>query len=558
MSAVIEAFSPAVGNELSTAVRGSATRMQVSTTQVEHYLDPAKSIVTKTDLKGRILYANPEFVRLSGYTKEELLGQSHNIVRHPDMPAAAFADLWATIKAGKPWRSLVKNRCKNGDFYWVEAYVTPITENGKVTGYMSVRNKPTEQQKQQAEALYRAVNQGQQAMPMTPVHRTMSMKQCVWLFSLLNLGLAAGIKLFAGTGWDWFFAAILMLATGGGGLYFSATMSQAINEMKRGMLALSEGNFNARIRLSGNAELIELLTGLQSMQINLRAIISDVLLASNEVRSEARQLDTLSSTLLDRARQQSDRFASVATALDQLTVSVSEISEATQTSSSHSESAQRIVGEGTERMAQSIQATQQVVSVVDNARDQVNALTDAVSHINQVASSIGEIAEQTNLLSLNAAIEAARAGESGRGFAIVADEVRRLAERTQQSTQDIAGIIQRVQEQTNLVLKTMSQAAEDVGHGTSMIATSNESLSEIARVSEDSMLSARQIAKRLNEQTQASTEVAHSMDIMNALNLDNTQAMHEVQQASMALSKTAQELHSLVQHFERSLVEPGS
>lgn len=558
MSAILEAFSPAGGHESTAAVRGRAARMQVSTTQTEHFLDPAKPIVTKTDLKGKILYANPEFVRLSGYSKEELLGQSHNIVRHPDMPAAAFADLWITIRAGKPWRGLVKNRCKNGDFYWVEAYVTPITEHGKVTGYMSVRNKPSEQQKQQAEALYRAVNQGTQTMPMTPINRAVSMKQSVLLFSILNLALAVGIKLFAGTGWDWFFAAILVLATGGGGLYFSATMAQAINEMKRGMLALSEGNFNAKIKLVGNAEFVELLTGLQSMQINLRAIISDVLLASNEVRSEAKQLDALSASLLARSHQQSSSFAGVASALEQLTVSVSEISDATQASSNNSEAAQRIVGEGTQRMAQSILATQQVVSVVDNARDQVNALTDAVSHINQVANAIAEIAEQTNLLSLNAAIEAARAGESGRGFAIVADEVRRLAERTQQSTQDIASIIQRVQEQTNLVLQTMSQAVEDVGRGTSMIATSNESLSEIARVSEDSMVSARQIAERLNEQTHASTEVAHSMDIMNALNHDNTLAINEVQQASLALSKTAQELHLLVQHFEQSLIETNA
>jgi PAS domain S-box-containing protein len=105
-------------------------------------LSDEKSIVSKTDLKGRIQYVNPYFLEISGFTEEELIGSPHNIVRHPDMPSEAFEDMWRVLKSGLPWTGMVKNRCKNGDYYWVVANVTPVVERGQVTGYMSVRSRP--------------------------------------------------------------------------------------------------------------------------------------------------------------------------------------------------------------------------------------------------------------------------------------------------------------------------------------------------------------------------------------------------------------------------------
>ncbi len=116
-------------------------------------------LVSKTDTKGIITYANDAFVAISGYSREELLGKSHNIVRHPDMPPSAFKWLWDTLKEERPWRGMVKNRCKNGDHYWVRATVAPIVEGGKITGYVSVRKAPTRNQIDEAEALYKELNQ---------------------------------------------------------------------------------------------------------------------------------------------------------------------------------------------------------------------------------------------------------------------------------------------------------------------------------------------------------------------------------------------------------------
>jgi aerotaxis receptor len=136
-------------------------------TQREKPFPQGQYLVSKTDLKGIITYCNDAFIALSGFTKEELLGKSHNIVRHPDMPPAAFEDLWKTVKAGRPWRGFVKNRSKDGDHYWVEAFVVPLRKNGQTVGYMSVRSEPSRENVRRAEALYQQMNAGQASLPKT-------------------------------------------------------------------------------------------------------------------------------------------------------------------------------------------------------------------------------------------------------------------------------------------------------------------------------------------------------------------------------------------------------
>jgi methyl-accepting chemotaxis protein len=136
--------------------------MPVTQRQVE--LKDTTRIVSKTDLKGAITFVNDEFLDISGFTEEELFGQNHNIVRHPDMPPEAFADLWATVKAGKPWIGIVKNRCKNGDYYWVEAVVSPVMENGQNAGYISVRKKASREQIEEATRYYDVIVNGQSSL----------------------------------------------------------------------------------------------------------------------------------------------------------------------------------------------------------------------------------------------------------------------------------------------------------------------------------------------------------------------------------------------------------
>ncbi|MCE8040019.1 PAS domain-containing methyl-accepting chemotaxis protein [Halomonas sp. MCCC 1A11062] len=129
-------------------------------TQREYKLDDQHLLITRTDLEGRITYANSAFVEVSGYSHEELIGSPHNLIRHPDMPQEAFADLWKTVKRGDTWQGVIKNRRKNGDHYWVQATVTPILEEGKCLGYTSVRTRAEATAAEAAERAYAQLREG--------------------------------------------------------------------------------------------------------------------------------------------------------------------------------------------------------------------------------------------------------------------------------------------------------------------------------------------------------------------------------------------------------------
>jgi len=135
-------------------------RNNIPVTNSEHVLRDSETIVSKTDMKGKITYVNQDFLRISGFSENELIGAPHNIVRHPDMPVEAFEDLWRTLKSGKAWTGVVKNRCKNSDYYWVEANVAPLIENGNVVGYTSTRVKPSREQVSAAGEVYRSIQAG--------------------------------------------------------------------------------------------------------------------------------------------------------------------------------------------------------------------------------------------------------------------------------------------------------------------------------------------------------------------------------------------------------------
>ena len=135
-------------------------RQNLPVTGSEFMLRDGIQIVSATDAKGLITFCNPDFIEASGFSEAELMGAPHNIVRHPDMPPAAFAHLWQTLKAGKSWMGLVKNRCKNGDHYWISAYATPVQRNGQVVEYQSVRTQASPAQIAAAERLYANLSAG--------------------------------------------------------------------------------------------------------------------------------------------------------------------------------------------------------------------------------------------------------------------------------------------------------------------------------------------------------------------------------------------------------------
>ena len=168
-------------------------KINLPVTQSEKPFPKGMYLVSRTDLKGIITYANDAFVELSGFTRDELIGRNHNLVRHPDMPPQAFAHLWATVKEGFPWRGVVKNRAKNGDHYWVDAFVVPIRKNDQIVGYMSVRSEPSRDQVRQAEALYAELNRSKAALPLAGALRRFGIRaRLIAVSSLIALLMVGG------------------------------------------------------------------------------------------------------------------------------------------------------------------------------------------------------------------------------------------------------------------------------------------------------------------------------------------------------------------------------
>jgi len=261
-------------------------------TDHEVVMDDGQTIVSKTDLKGRITYINQYFLDISGFTEQELIGKNHNVVRHPEMPSAAFEDLWKYMKLGQPWVGMVKNRCKNGDYYWVEAHVTPIYDNGNAIGYMSVRSKPSREQISAAEELYRDISAGRATLrPGGMVGRTvaalssMKLKKKFYvlisiiaiIFTLLgfllydNIDPAKGsLEMLVG---ELGFAFFILFAT----LYITVnkTILRPMRDVNHYFTRITEGYFTDHIEIYRGDEIGDVLRNMKSMQIKVGFDIND-------------------------------------------------------------------------------------------------------------------------------------------------------------------------------------------------------------------------------------------------------------------------------------------
>ncbi|ANQ85363.1 methyl-accepting chemotaxis protein [Azoarcus olearius] len=515
-------------------------------------MEPGRPIVTKTDLAGRITYANPAFVAISGFSRDELIGQNHNIVRHPDMPAEAFADLWRTIQAGRPWRGIVKNRAKNGDFYWVEAYVTPLTENGQRVGYMSVRTPPSTEARERAEALYGRLRTGSATLPPTRLSHGSSLSVTTGAGLALTLLFGAAAAFFDGLP-----AALLVgaqaVVAAGLWLLLQRRVQVPLHTLLGLLADIGEGRLKGEPPQEGCSEMQTLGSAVMSMQVSLRALIGDVVASANDTAREAARLHTSAQRLQRGSHSQADQLASSASAMEELAVSVSEIAGATDNSADQARTAQSITADGQRNMSNAAESTHRVVAAVEENNRMLEALSDSVEKIGVVAAAISEIAKRTNLLALNAAIEAARAGEQGRGFAVVAGEVTELAGQTQHSTEDIARLIAEISERKTSVIQTMQTLREGVSGSVNTIRTVAEELEQISSANTAVANNSEEIRHMLRQQEQASAEVANIMERMSGLTEDNLQTVTDVEEAAAALETTARELQLLVAHFETRL-----
>ncbi len=438
----------------------------------QNYAMPAdQTLVSVTDLKGRITYCNPAFIEVSGYSKDELLGQPHNLVRHPDMPEEAFRDMWDTIQAGLPWTGLVKNRRKNGDHYWVQANATPMFDGDTITGFLSVRTAPDAQAVQAIEPIYADMRQqaqaGRQVLglqrgqlvrrdPVGALGRLLRPGPLSNLASVQALGMGA-VLLCVAAGLP------MVVVVPVAALSIAVSVWSAwritlrpLDDLLQDTNRLASGDMSFQVR-TGYAGIIgRLQQGLMQMSVNLRTVVSDV-------RQEMEQVRTVVAEIAAGNNDMSARTESQASSLEQTAASMEEINGTVQQSA---ESARRGASLATETSAVTGHSNQAVQDVALT----MGQISESSKRIAEIIHLIEGVAFQTNILALNAAVEAARAGEAGRGFAVVAAEVRLLAQRTATAAREIRQLInesgERVQtgsQQTEQALTRMQEALKAVG-----------------------------------------------------------------------------------------------
>jgi aerotaxis receptor len=427
-------------------------RVNSPVTSTEYHLSDDETIVSTTDLQGNITYANPYFIEVSGFHDSELIGAPQNVLRHPDMPAQAFADMWATIKKGQPWSGMVKNRRKNGDYYWVRANVTPVMEDGGVVGYMSVRIKPSRNEVEEAERLYKRIREGNPdriAIRQGVAARTGLVGKLLGLRRLslerrihLNIGCLlvalcaimashvlvsdSGARLIAER---WVLLPIVLAVVNA--LYFWRSLHTGVVVPLRAAMQASRtmagGDLTQEIAGGRDDDMGQMLRALRQLRINLNSIVGDVRGNFEQIGVATREIAAGNMDLSSRTEAQASALEETASSMEELASTVQQNSTNAAHASEQAASASRIAEKGGE--------------LALNVLGTMGDISQSSQKIADITGIIEGIAFQTNILALNAAVEAARAGEEGRGFAVVAAEVRSLAQRSSAAAKEIKQLI---------------------------------------------------------------------------------------------------------------------
>jgi methyl-accepting chemotaxis protein len=353
------------------------------------------------------------------------------------------------------------------------------------------------------------------------------------------------------TAFSWVIITIIMaaLATVALAMLFTKSIVRPLNQAVEVAEAVASGDLTREFVIEGNDEPARLLTALKAMQTNLRSTIQGISDSSNQLASAAEELNTVTEDSTRGLHQQNHEIEQAATAVNEMTAAVDEVARNAVATSEASRESDTTAQHGRQQVIKTVESIGLLASDVTTTATQVEHLAGQVRDISKVLDVIRSIAEQTNLLALNAAIEAARAGEAGRGFAVVADEVRALAHRTQQSTQEIEQMIGDVHLGTDKAVQAMQASNERARSTLDVARTAGEALDGITRaisqISERNLV----IASASEEQAQVAREVDRNLINIRDLSLQSSAGANQTSAASQELARLAVSLNELVARF---------
>lgn len=681
----------------------------------EYMLSAGMTIISHTDNKGIITRCNEDFIEAAGYSAEELIGKPHNILRHSDMPAEAFRDLWHTVQRGRPWSGIVKNKRKDGRYYWVRATVTPLPDG---SGFTSVRTLPKPEEIKAAEALYTRMRGGEKiklhegriAAPTSSLNflNKLSIAQRLWLMAVLpavisicllsfnllalkqsNIGMQ---EIYSGSlipaekiskindlnqmtlvdlllaeealakqespaknleairsnkkeldgVWDEYLPTIadakeklladehlakrvamwgviddaatalakgdadrarqkvheqldavrwaqeesidkllayqssdakaradknaalysrdllLSIIFGAIGILFPLFLasvsvryiSRTLRQTGDTSLAIAKGDLTQPTPHANEDELGKLVSAVAIMRNSQHELIASLRKNSEKVARHSEELAAAARSGSEASTHQAEAVSSMAAAIEQLSASIHAVEDSAHNASEASRKSAVISSEGGRVVHESADEMAQITAAVNTTGESIKELEQMTLQIAEIVNSIRDIADQTNLLALNAAIEAARAGEQGRGFAVVADEVRKLAERTAQSTLQINEVANKIQSGTHKAVQDIEAAVTRAKVGVDHAHKAGDSVVSIRSETEQVSIAINEITNALEEQASASSDISHRIERVAFSAEENSASSVQTSTSAQELERLAAHLQSLTAYFK--------
>ncbi|MBO8416243.1 MAG: methyl-accepting chemotaxis protein [Proteobacteria bacterium] len=503
--------------------------------------EPNAKIISVTDVQGNITYVNDTFCKVSGFSREELVGQPQNIVRHPDMPPAVFAHMWAQLKAGKTFHGIVKNRCKDGSYYFVDAYIFPIFKHGEIVGYESVRSRADPEDIRRALKIYKRLGKGKG-------YKRLSFDFISAFFILVILA-AFAADLYAPSTLNTVVMFIAMLAF----TLFLCVRAGTFHRKLRELLHQSDDDIAVGSFASQPGQMGQLYYAVKASNQYFEALLTRVQEMAGRVK-ELAQVNLQNSRYnaqqkeaqLTEAQSLGKEMNSISSTINEM---MSNVRAQVQQTAQHARDTEHSVENGKVTTDNALQAILNLQQSVEEIAAAISNLAERVDDIAKAADLIEEIADQTNLLALNASIEAARAGEHGRGFAVVADEVRALAQRTRKSTHEIHDLISTfkdtAKQTSDAALKgqdAASDGAAQVEQSAQMLTSVVGSMHEITELTDNMQVS-------INESADTAHEIKDRVQSMVQISDENREVSIKSFEGISNLNDIADELSAMAARF---------
>lgn len=608
----LQIFYSLIEDEEGNSVRIIALSRNITETKINQLAEVAEhkvlidmlnmtSIISHSDLTGRITDINEKYIEVSQYSREELIGSPHSITRHPDMPKALFKQVWNTIGHGKIFRGVIKNRKKDGEPYYVDAVIAPIMGNkGKPRKYIGVRYEITELEieRQNIRGILAAIDAsnayiefdtngnvlmanknflqllGYQAEEIVGKHHRIfvepemaNSQDYIQFWKDLNAGKNKS---------DVF----KRMTKSGGEVWIQAVYTPVLDEMGRVIKILkiatdittqtlknidyqnrvkgysafirdvADGDLRQRVDTNGDNELSLIGNNLNTMVEGLTGITNQIDEASSTLLGTFSQIHAAVNTQASAASQQAAAVSEITSTLEEVRATSAQNLDKAKQLGKVAEKARFEGDHGQKVLSQTISSMEVIRGQVENIAQTILALSEQTQQIREITEVVSSIAQQSKMLALNASIEAAKAGEAGKGFAVVAAEVKELAIQSQQSTVQVQKILQDIQRAADCAVMATEEGNKRVDDGVSLVEKSGEMMTQLSEVINETVHASKQIVAAVQQEVVGIDQVAISMSEINKVTSQFVNNTQETKEAATNMGKVAEQLKESISIYK--------